>query len=74
MGPKEFRKSGEVLFGPRWQTDIARALGVNSRRVRQWIKGERPLPDTIDRDIIKLLENRKLKIETVLNSIRSGNS
>lgn len=71
FGPKELRKSGEALFGPRWQTDIARALDVNSRRVRQWIKGERPLPGTIDKEIKKLLEDRKLKIENVLNTIKN---
>ena len=44
------RKSGEALFGQRWQTDIAKALGIDSRRIRQWVKRERPLPKTIDKD------------------------
>ena len=72
MGPKEFRKSGEVLYGPRWQTDIARALSVDSRRVRQWVKGDRPLPDTIDKDIIQLLRNRLSKIAEVLDFIEKN--
>lgn len=67
MGPKEFRKSGELLFGPRWQTDIARELGVDSRRVRQWVKGDRPLPDTIDRDIIQLLKARLSQLIKLLD-------
>lgn len=71
FGPKELRKSGEALFGQRWQTDIARALGLkDGRRVRQWLSGDRRLPVNIDKDIIKLLEDRKLKIEKILNSIR----
>lgn len=70
---KEFRKSGEALFGKRWQTDMARALGLkDGRRVRQWISGDRRLPPNIDLSIIKLLEERKLKIEKVLDSIRDG--
>lgn len=69
MGSKEIRKSGEVLFGPRWQTDLAKALDVESRRVRQWIAGDRKLPNTIYGDIIRLLKDRLSKIEAVLRSI-----
>jgi len=57
------RKSGEALFCQRWQTDIAKALGVDSRRIRQWVKRERPLPKTIDKDILTLLQQRQRKIE-----------
>ena len=71
MRPKEFRKSGEILFGPRWQTDIARALKVDPRRVRQWVKGDRPLPNTIDEDIFQLLNDRLLKIVMFLDFIKT---
>jgi len=67
FGSKELRKSGEALFGQRWQTDIAKALGVDSRRIRQWVKGERPLPKTIDKNILTLLQQRQIKIGQLLN-------
>ena len=41
MTPAEFRKIGEQLYGPRWQTKLARAVPVNSRTVRRWLAGER---------------------------------
>lgn len=30
---------GEALFGSRWQSDMAEALGVTDRTVRRWTKG-----------------------------------
>jgi hypothetical protein len=72
MGPKELRKSGEALFGQRWQTDLARALDVDSRRIRQWIKGERPLPKTIDQDILALLKQRQQKISQLLEDFENS--
>jgi hypothetical protein len=71
FGPKEFRKAGEILFGPsHWQNDFSKALGLKStRRIRQWLSGD-PLPASLREDVIKLLEDRKMKLEKVLNSIK----
>lgn len=71
FGPKDLRKSGEVLFGQRWQTDMAKALKVDSRRVRQWVAGERPLPKTIDKEILTLLQQRQKKIEQLLDTFEN---
>lgn len=34
------RRIGEALYGSRWQTDIARKLGVSNRAVRYWLAGQ----------------------------------
>lgn len=34
------RRTGEALYGERWQSALARALGVSDRRVRAWAAGE----------------------------------
>jgi hypothetical protein len=31
---------GEALFGPRWQTPLAEAMGVSDRTVRRWVAGQ----------------------------------
>nr|WP_276591270.1 transcriptional regulator [Moraxella bovis] len=49
---------GTALYGTQWQSDLARALNVDSRRVRQWLKEERPIPDWLD-DELKVLLNEK---------------
>lgn len=30
------REAGEALYGPRWQSDLARDLGKSDRTVRRW--------------------------------------
>lgn len=54
--PEQLRRVGEVLYGPEWQTPLARALGprcpdpranadgLAPRVVRRWASGERPVP------------------------------
>lgn len=37
---KVIEKIGLSLFGQRWQSDMARCLGVNDRTVRRWVSGE----------------------------------
>jgi hypothetical protein len=34
---------GPALYGPRWQVELARALGVSDRTVRRWaVSGDLP--------------------------------
>lgn len=35
---------GEALFGPQWQSPLARALGVNLRTVQRWASGQNNVP------------------------------
>lgn len=52
------RRCGEALYGDRWQSDLARALGVGDRRVREWVAGERRMPPGAWADIAALLRQR----------------
>lgn len=40
-----FIRAGEVLFGPRWQTAMARTLGIDDSTVRKMLSGKRPIRD-----------------------------
>lgn len=60
-------KVGAALYGERWQTDLARDLGLSDgRRIRQWLSGERPVPDGLNDDLVQLLQERKKIIEHIL--------
>ena len=50
------RAAGAVLYGPAWQSELARKLGVADRTVRYWVAGERPIPAGVWADIARLLE------------------
>lgn len=56
--------SGQVLFGNRWQSDLARALNVSDRTVRAWVASESKIPANIWTDIEELLRQRRQ--ETVM--------
>lgn len=48
-------KVGQALYGTQWQSDLARALDVDSRRVRQWLNDERPIPEWLLSELNTLL-------------------
>lgn len=74
MTPEQLKNAGELLFGNQWQSDLARALEVDSRRVRDWLQQRRPIPDGVKSEVIDLLlknsEDTASYAET-LNSIES---
>lgn len=49
---------GEALFGPRWQSEIARLLRVNDRTVRYWVAGTNPIPPGVWGEIKAELRTR----------------
>lgn len=53
------RRAGELLYGDRWQSDLARATGVADRTVRAWAAGERRIPPGVWTDIAGLLRQRQ---------------
>ncbi|HFT1133003.1 TPA: hypothetical protein ACH27D_004377 [Klebsiella pneumoniae] len=66
-------RAGQLLFGERWQTELARALGLSDgRRIRQWLSGDRPIPVGIWDDLRELLEDRSSKMELIVKQIQAS--
>ena len=63
---EQLRRAGEALYGSRWQSDLARTLGVGDRRVREWAAGDRRTPPGVWADIASLLRQRQSDISTLL--------
>jgi hypothetical protein len=49
MTPTKLRKEGERIWGPRWQTPLARFLDVDPRTVRRWVSGETKIKPWLDK-------------------------
>jgi hypothetical protein len=63
MAINDLAAIGNALYGPRWQTPLAEALGVSDRTVRRWVAGQ-PVPDGARRDMWRLCAERgRLLIE-----------
>jgi hypothetical protein len=56
--------AGPLLYGPRWQSEIGRALGVSDRSVRLWIANA-SAPDDIQPKIKRLIKQRIRDLERV---------
>lgn len=61
MTPEQLRQAGEILYGTQWQSDLARALDVDARRVTDWLQERRPIPVGIRNEIILLLKEKSRK-------------
>lgn len=60
---------GKVLYGPRWQTDLAKTLSVSDRTMRRWASAAETPQIDVAFDLMKLLKKRQVdlsKSETTL--------
>jgi hypothetical protein len=60
---------GEALWGPRWQTDMAEALGVSDRTVRRWVAGGR-IPPGVFVDLIRIASERSAYLDQLADEMR----
>lgn len=67
MPPLE--RVGQALYGPQWQSALARALGVNDRTMRRWVAGDSTVPPGIREDLKGLVETRLAELDELLNSL-----
>lgn len=66
MTPDLLAAAGAALYGPRWQSEIARDLDVSDRTVRRWVAGDQPVPPGVAVDLLRLLTERAADIDDLL--------
>jgi hypothetical protein len=64
-----FRDAGAALYGPRWQRDLAAALGVSTRSVRAWAAGEREIPDGVWVEVCQTIESSETAIIQITSDL-----
>ena len=72
LTPDHLRRAGEALYGRTWQSALASDLGINSRRVREWLAGERRPSAGVWSDIKALLRQRGDEALAVLVALDRG--
>lgn len=68
--PALLGRVGEALYGPRWQSELARVFAVNDRTVRRWVSGDSPVPPGIIGQLVEQLEDRQDAVADLLEQIR----
>ena len=65
------REAGEVLHGGRWQSELARDLGVTDRTMRRWVSGEHAMPEAVLGELLQLCEHRAGRLAAVVKQLQS---
>ena len=63
------RAVGEALYGPRWQRELAAALGVHERTMRRWVADQTRPPDGVIDDLRALLRARRRLLAETLRAL-----
>lgn len=58
ISKEQFRQIGEMLYGPNWQSELAKNIGVKLRSVQYMAAGERPVHWGIVDDLYDLLKEK----------------
>ena len=65
MSPEFLIEVGEALYGPQWQSELARRLNVSDRAMRHWVAGSRKIPPGIATDLSILVEHNTRQLVTL---------
>jgi len=63
------KRVGEALYGPRWQSEVARDLEVSDRTVRRWVDGSYDVPDGVYLDLIRLCQERSAELDELVEML-----
>lgn len=61
------RALGRAMFGPQWQSELARAIGRNSRTIRRYDAGS-PVPDAVMERVIAAAEDRRNNLTAAIDA------
>ena len=66
-------EAGEALYGPRWQTELARDLGVSDRTMRRWAAGTSDVPSGLYLDLLRLTQERCAVLDALSPRLQDAN-
>ncbi len=62
---------GQALYGPQWQSAVARDLGVNDRTVRRWVAGVSRIPPGILGELKAVCLERSAQLKAMAKQIEA---
>lgn len=63
---------GEALFGPRWQSVLARELQVSDRTMRRWAAGTHEPPAGLWADLLRVTQERAAMLDALAERLRAA--
>jgi hypothetical protein len=65
-------ESGEALYGPRWQSELARDLDVSIRTMQRWAAGTNDVPTGLYVDLLRLTLKRAAVLDALAYKLRKA--
>lgn len=65
---------GQALYGERWQSPLARDVGVSDRTMRRWVAGTQPVPPGLTADLLRLTQERAGALDALSARLRTAAS
>ena len=72
MTTKLLRDTGEALYGPRWQSELAGNLGMSDRHMRRLASGAADLTPGMAADLWRICEERATLLDEVIGRLKSA--
>ena len=69
MTPALLADVGRALYGTRWQSELARALGVSGRTIRRWLVGSSPVPAGIIARLAAHVDQRRDDLSALASAL-----
>jgi hypothetical protein len=69
---KLLQDCGEALYGPRWQTDLARDLRISDRTMRRFVARADDLPPGLYLDILRLTQERVMALSALADRLKDA--
>ena len=74
MTTKLLSDAGRALYGPLWQSQLARDLEVSDRTIRRWIAGDADLPAGVATDLWRLAMERAQELDELVERLKAAAS
>jgi hypothetical protein len=64
------RGCGEALYGPLWQSQLARDLNISDRTIRRWLAGADDMPPGVAMDLLRLVMERAQALDDLTERLK----
>lgn len=61
---------GEAMYGPQWQSALARDLGMSDRHMRYLVAGVKPVRPGLYLDLLRLTQERAMALDALSERLR----
>lgn len=65
-------EAGEALYGPLWQSALARDLTISDRTMRRWVAGATQPPAGLYTDLLRLTQERAAVLDALAGRLREA--